>query len=47
MAREIDSLGMALLQKGEEVARLSALESQNAELREEIRLMQYPPNSGL
>lgn len=40
MAREIDSLGMALLREKEEVARLSALEEQNAELREEIRLMQ-------
>jgi chromosome segregation ATPase len=40
MAREIDRLGMELLESKEEVARLSSLEVQNAELREEIRRMQ-------
>lgn len=40
MAREIDNLGMALLREKEEVVRLAALEAQNADLREEIRLMQ-------
>lgn len=40
MALEIDNLGMALLREKEDVARLSALEAQNAELREEIRSLQ-------
>lgn len=43
MALEIDRLGMELLKEKEEVARLSSLEEQNAELREEIRRMQPPP----
>lgn len=40
MAREIDRVGMELLRANEEIARLSALDRQNAELREEIRSMQ-------
>ena len=40
MALEIDRIGMALLREKDEVARLSAVEAQNADLREEIRLMQ-------
>jgi hypothetical protein len=42
MALEIDRLGNEVLKANEEIARLSSLEEQNAELREEIRRMQAP-----
>lgn len=44
MAREIDNIGMALLSEREEVKRLSSLDEQNAELREEVRLLKLSTN---
>jgi hypothetical protein len=42
-ALEIDRLGILLLSKTEEVERLEEVERQNAQLREEIRKMNYQP----
>ena len=44
MAREIDNIGTALLDEREEVKRLSSLDEQNAELREEVRLLKLSTN---